>query len=651
MPSLTIDLDPKSDLHKKILDAVRDRVDASRTAFQSLYGKWRKAEEKSIAFIPEREVDALKRAKRDSGSPQYTTIQIPYSYAIMMASHTYWTTVFMSRTPVLQYTGRHGEPTQNVQALEAIMDYQVQVGSMLVPWYLWLADVGKYGIGIVGIYWDQQFSMISSIEEQEDMFLGIIPTGKIKKVKKSQRVMGYEGNCVYNLRPYDFYPDPRVTMGEFQKGEYVSVYRRLGWNTLLKRRDLGYYVNLDEIRPGKESSHDGMRTEGSSHYELPKSDTFFFLNNRNSKNTLENAIIPLYETYIELIPSEWGLGKGDLPEKWVFTTDAGHRVVIGASPLGANHDKFPFAVQILEPEGYQILPRGMPEILEPVQNTIDWLLNSHFYNVRKILNGQFVADPSRIMLSDLLDPMPGGIIRAKEAAYGTNMQEALYQLQTTDVTTNHLRDIQIMQMIGERAVGVNEQIMGQMMQGGRRTAQEVRSANTFGISRLKTNAEMFSAQAWTPMSAMLVQNTQQYYDANKMFRIAGDLMGQVGPQFMKVTPESILGFYDYVPVDGTLPIDRFAQANMWRELLVGMRNMPEIAQQYDMGKIFAWVAQLAGLKNINQFKMQAQVVPDQALLAGAQAGNVVPMPKMGGAIESMGNPPEPGQLTGMGTTG
>lgn len=650
MPSLTIDLDPNSELHKRILDAVRDRVDASKQAFQGLYTKWRKAEEKAIAFIPERDVDVLRRNKREAGSPQYTTIQIPYSYAILMASHTYWTTVFMSRTPVLQYTGRHGEPQQNVQALEALIDYQVQVGQMLVPWYIWFHDVGKYGIGIVGIYWDQQFSTISSIEEQEEMFLGIIPTGKIKKIKRSQRVMGYEGNCVYNLRPYDFFPDPRVTMGDFQKGEFVSVYRRIGWNTLLKRADLGYYTNLELVRPGKEPL-DGARTEGSPQLELPKADSFFFMNSRNQKNLLENAIIPFYETYIDLIPSEWGLGKGDLPEKWVFTSDAWHRVVIGASPLGANHDKFPFATQILEPEGYQILPRGMPEILEPVQNTVDWLLNSHFYNVRKILNGQYVVDPSRIMLTDMLDPNPGGIIRAKEAAYGEDMRTAVHQLQATDVTTNHLRDMQVMQMIGERAVGVNEQIMGQMMQGGRRTAQEVRSANTFGISRLKTNAEMFSAQAWSPMSQMLVQNTQQYYSQDKQFRIAGDLMGQVGPQFMNVTPESILGFYDYVTVDGTLPIDRFAQANLWREMFVAMRNMPDIAQQYDLGKLFAWVAQLAGLKNINQFKIQAQVVPDQMMAQQAQAGNVVPMPGRMTPPQSMGNAPEPGQLSGMGTTG
>jgi hypothetical protein len=45
--------------------------------------------------------------------------------------------------------------------------------------------------------------------------------------------------------------------------------------------------------------------------------------------------------------------------------------------------------------------------------------------------------------------------------------------------------------------------------------------------------------------------------------------------------------------------------------------------QYDLGGIFTWVAQLAGMKNINQFKIQ--VTPDQVLAAQMQQGNMVPM--------------------------
>lgn len=654
MPSLTLDIDYKSELHERILDACRVRIQASKAAYQEKYTKWREAEDRAIAFMPERNVDALRRSKREQGSPQYTTIQIPYTYSVLMASHTYWTTVFLSRTPVFQFDGRHGEAQQNVLALEAIVNYQQQVGQMLVPLYIWLYDVGKYGVGVLGNYWDEQFTTVSNIVEKEEMLFGLLKTGRTKKSKVTKRVLGYQGNKVYNFRPFDFFPDPRVPLWDFQSGEFCAVYRRFSWNQLLKRAALGYLIkdNIDRVRPGSEPP-DSNRVEGSSRLELPRNDTFLL--NREAKNnsgkTTESSFVPGYEVFIDLVPNEWGLGGSDMPEKWVFTIDAWAMTVLGAQPFGANHDKFPFCVTVLEPEGYSLAPRGMPEILEPVQNTMDWLINSHFYNVRKILNGQFIVDPSRIVVSDMLDPVPGGIIRAKAAAYGSDIRTAVSQLNAVDVTTNHLRDLQVIQHIGERAVGVNDQLMGSMMQGGRRTAQEVRSANTFGISRLKTNAEVFSAQGFAPLGTMLVQNTQQYYTGEQKFRIAGDLMRDATEQFQTVTPEDIAGFYDFVPVDGTLPIDRFAQANLWRELFIGLRSMPEVAGQYDVGKIFEWIAQLGGLKNLNRFKIQTQVVPDAQLAAQVQAGNVVPMAKPGSSGPDQTGIPQPGQLPGMGQAG
>src|SRR5690606_31800019 len=121
---------------------------------------------------------------------------------------------------------------------------------------------------------------------------------------------------------------------------------------------------------------------------------------------------------------------------------------------------------------------------------------------------------------------------------------------------------------------------------------------------------------------------------------------------MVITPEDIQGFYDFVAVDGTLPVDRFAQANLWRALLAEGTRYPQILAQYDLSKVFAWVAQLAGLKHINQFRVQIQ--DDGVLAAQAQAGNMVPAsasPNPGGGNAALPIVPEPGQVEGMGTTG
>ena len=620
MPSLTLDIKPGGTLSKRIIDGVRDRVLFSKRIYQNRHKKWITAEEAALAFLPERDVDAARRVTREKGKPQFTTIVIPYSYGVLMASHTYWTTVFLSRVPILQYSGRHGESEQQIQALEALTDYQVQVGGMLVPYYIWLLDVGKYGEGVIGMFWDEEESVISEIIEVDEQFLGLIPTGKKKKKKISKTVPGYVGNKIYNVRPFDFFPDPRVPLAKFQEGEFCAVYFELGWNTVLRRRDAGFYTNIDKLRKDGGTRLLGQREAGSAQLELPATDDIF--GELSARKTAD--VIKGFECHIELIPSAWGLGKGERPEKWVFTVTSDWTNVIGAQPLGAYHNKFPFQVIELEPEGYSIANRGIPEILKPIQDTMDWLINSHFYNVRKTLNNQFIVDPSRIVMKDVLDPWPGGTIRLKPAAYGTRASDAIHQFPVVDVTRGHLTDLQVMNQIGQRATGVNDQILGVLAaQGGRKTATEVRTSSTFGINRLKTSAEYFSAMGWGPMSQMMVQNSQQYYELERKFRLVGDLVEQAGPAFVNVDAAAIQGFYDFVPIDGTLPADRFAQANLWRELLGQMRNFPELLAQYDISKIFSWVAQLAGLKNINQFRTQMQ--SDETIAREVEKGNVVPL--------------------------
>jgi hypothetical protein len=236
------------------------------------------------------------------------------------------------------------------------------------------------------------------------------------------------------------------------------------------------------------------------------------------------------------------------------------------------------------------------------------------------------------------------LIRLKPEAYGSDPKTAMSQVQVVDVTRGHIADMREMDLMGQKAIGISEQIMGALRTTGRKTATEIRTSSSFGINRLKTNAEYFSAMGWAPMASMMVQNSQQYYDGDKQFKIVGDLLQEAGQEFMQVTPEDIAGFYDYISIDGTLPIDRLAQASLWKDLFAQMRQMPEITAQYDTGRIFAWVAQLAGLKNISQFKIQ--LGSDESLQQQAAAGNVVELGA--GGPEGGGAQNIPTQMAGIG---
>lgn len=645
MPSLTKNVPKNSQLHKKLVDMIDPRIKLAHKGQVTQHAAWTKAEDHVLAYVPESDLDAARRTRRDSyGEPKYTTIKIPYAYALLTAAHTYLTSVFFARNPILQFTARHGETENQVMSLEAIMDYQTHVGEMIGPYYIWLYDALKYGVGIVQEYWDREEIQYTTIEELQDP-----DNPEADPIKQLVRVrsLGYEGNKLLNISPFHFLPDPRVPLTQFQSGEFAFVRKRLSWETVMRRKAQGYYMNTEHLTSDHRNDFAGSTgSQGSSQLGRPEDATPEL---EMADGTKHPSIVAVYEGCITIIPKEWGLGQSDFPEKWMFTITGDLSTLIGVQPLGSIHGRFPFGVLESEIEGYGMWNRGLPEIMEGIGNTLDWLINQHFYNVRAALNNQFILDPSKIVSRDAEDGGPGFTYRLRPEAYGQDIRTFFHQIPVQDVTQGHVQDSNTMLAIGERVSGINDNILGVLSGGGRKTATEVRTSAGFGVNRLKTVSEYMSAQGFQQHTQRLVQNTQQYYDAEQKFKIAGKLIQEMGEDeaqnFLQVTQSDIQGFYDFVPVDGTLPVDRLALANLWKEILLQMRTVPGLLLRYDLGRIFAHVSQLAGIKNLNQFKIEP--TSQEALLQQADKGNLAPVGNGSGNNNAAGVPTS-GQSSGAG---
>lgn len=643
MPQFTKNV-PKSDgtggeLHRQLLKMLDARITLATKGCQYRHAEWAKAENSILAYIPETELDGKRRAARENaGEPKYTTIKLPYTYALVLTAHTYLSSVFFARSPVHQFSGRHGEGEQQVQALEAVINYQTTVGEMLAPYYIWLYDPLKYGIGIIEEYWDNEVVQFSQYDFEPDPN---DPSGEnMLKVQATVKMPGYQGNRICNISPFDFLPDPRVSVTNYQKGEFVFVKKTLSWESIVRRKAQGYYMNIEHLKQDKGAPAEGGGETNSQLRRPSENIGIVDIEDQEHPSTVD-----VYEGCVTVIPSEWKLGTSDYPEKWMFTLTQDKGTIIGVQPHGAMHCKYPYAVLESEVEGYGTFNRGLPEIAEPLQNTMDWLINQHFFNVRAALNNQFIIDPSKIVARDAEKGGPGFVYRIRPEAYGQDIKTFFHQIPVNDVTRTHVGDLQAMFSFGERAFGINDQMFGVMSGSGRKTATEVRTSTGFGVNRLKTMAEYMSATGFAQHSQRLVQMTQQYMSAGNKFKIAGTQIMEMGPaaanQFLNVDPQAIQGFYDFVPVDGTLPVDKLALANLWKELLLQMRTVPGLIQQYDLGRIFAHVASLAGVRNLQQFKIE--LGSPQQLLQQADAGNIVPIgagrsPGAGGGSNSRGVP-------------
>jgi hypothetical protein len=397
-------------LHAKIVEKLRDRKKMGWTARSNREEAWKQAENLFSGFVQETETDSRKRAARDlQGIPQYTTITIPYSYATLMTMHTYFASVFLSRQPVLQVQGRHAESQDSEQGLETLLDYQMNVGSNLVPLYTWLMDGGKYGEGWICQGWTRDSNMIPQMIEVPKTFMGFpIPGAPPEKQLQMKEVVNYEGLELFNIRPQDFYHDPTVTASNVQRGEFVGWQRMVSMNLVKKREAQGIYYNVDKLTAFSQPTII-MRTEGDNTYTPMSAAVLPLLDGTDPYAVLLDEVI------VELVPRDWGLAPRDGLEKWAFTM-ANECVLIGCQPLGLFHNQFPVDKVEYEIEGYNVAKRGMLEIIKPLNDTLDWLINTHFYNVRKALNNEWIYDPSVLSQRDVERPGPGKLVRVRPEA-------------------------------------------------------------------------------------------------------------------------------------------------------------------------------------------------------------------------------------------
>ena len=600
MPKPTLSAENKRKLARLVCDAVKQSDEKMTERVKG----WDESEKMNQAYIPA--ADAARNAKRSAEEFSFTKLVIPYSYAMMMAEHTYLTSIFLGRPNPFQLAARNGTGQNDVLAMESVLDYQNVKGEMMVPLYIGLYDLSMYGVACVGSYWDEETVSISTWAEQPVVVEGVA-SEKTEEVYQEIFEILYNGNRLFNVKPKEMILDTRVGFAQFQTGEFFGRRVSMAINELKLSDD---YFDLDLI----DTSGLSMDANDSENPALVETERY----NSTLDPEKRKNFARLYELYFKLVPADYGLSPNKNEEIWVLTVANGS-VLVGASPSGWLHGRFPYDLMIREFDGYTLSSRGIPDIGRPLNDTMNWLVNSHMFNVERTLNNEFIFDPSIINAKDFMDPLPGKRVRVRAEGYGKDIRNSFMQIPMHDVTQTHLQDIRLVEAMFQRVFGINDQMLGALANGGRKTATEVRSAAGFGLNRLKALSEFISVMFFGPLTRKLVSNSRQMYDSEMKFKIFQD--EGMGGELREISIEDITGEFDFAPVDGAMPIDRMAQTMIYKELLMAMQTMPAIAGRYDVAMFFAYTAKLAGVKNLKSFEIQ---LADQKKIAQEAAlGNLV----------------------------
>lgn len=629
-----LDLRPGSSLHEAIKSAVLDRAQESYDIIKRRHPDWKKTDETLTAFIDHDEAEETLKAA-DPRRP--ISIVVPYSYATLETLLTYLTSAFLD-LPIFKYEPVSDDGTIGCIMLEKVIEQQCLRYAIGLNLHTQFRDSLSYGFGIGAPVWMQTFGWRT--ERQ--------PGGGSIRYQD----LRFEGNEIVNVDPYYSLPDPNVPIHEVQRGEFFGWYERTNYIQLLDQESSDpdmFNVKFLKSQDGRSITLMGTTDPSGRESRFGGSST------RDSSIRILTRPIDVVHMYVNLIPKDWGLGDKEYPEKWYFAI-AGDSIVIQAKPLGLDHDMFPVVTCAPDYDGYSVTPISRMELIYGLQGVLDFLFNSHVTNVRKAINDMLIVDPYLINMADLENPEPGKLVRMRKAAWGRGVQNAVEQLNVTDITKNHMQDAMHTIDFIQRTSGGVDSLMGIMRSSGeRRSATEARDSRMSALSRLAKAAKIASMMTMQNYAYMFASHTQQLMDQETYVNTSGRhqqmLMEEyyVNEKNIKVTPYDLNIDYDVLPHDGTVEVGEHLE--IWAQLFQILSTQPAIGTGFDMVRIFKHIARMGGAKNINDFvrkggSFDIKTAQDQTVQNEVQKGNLQPIGQ-GGGMRGMLNAIDTGAAEGV----
>lgn len=617
-----LDLDPNSELHKKIITEVWRHCSDSSMQMSKRYPYWKKIDQTLTAYI---RPDDAERAVKLSDDRKPISIVVPYSYATLETLLTYFTAAFLDN-PYFRYDGVSPEDIKGAALMQLIVDMHCMRNKVGLALHTMFRDSLSYGFGVVAPKWTKEYGSKIILQDRVAPFFS-----KFMNLGK-QRVMQpatlFEGNELWNIDPYLYLPDPNVPIHLPQRGEFVGWIEMSNYMALLSLekndQDMFNVQYLSQMIGGS----------GVSQYNKAKSDTGRDVKTGGSNLVVGSTTRPIdvIWQYVNLIPNEWGLSNSGSPEKWLFGV-AADKIVVCAKPMGLAHNKFPVAVCAPDYDGYSVTPISRMEITYGLQETLDWLFNSHITNVRKAINDMLIYDPSLVNANDLKDPAPGKLIRMRRAAWGRGVDKAVAQLNVQDVTKGHITDAGYIVDLFQRISAATDSLSGIARKEGERvSAKEAGNVYQSSLSRLTKAAKIASLQAMGDIGYFFANHTQQLMSQDVYVKQAGqwpDVLAKEYPNAsrIKATPFDLVVEYDLLIKDGS--IVHGGESDLWTQMFTTVAQNPALWQQLDVVKIFTHIARKLGAKDVYEFvkqapPMQTSVQSPEEIEKQVQQGNLVP---------------------------
>lgn len=601
----TVQIDPSSPKHDKLVRLVQSRRDFANRELGTPKEKWRSAEKLYRSFVDPDELTPEGKKR----NPFEDSIILPLTYALTQTQLAFDLAAFTQRRPMIPLDGDGPEDVRPAKVMEQVLHHESVQQGQLVDLYGWLLDRRRYGVGFLWTTWLQDVGYRTRTTTTPGLTIFGRKVTADHVVSRQEPFVRFEGNESFVADPFKLWWDPRVPVARIQKGEFCGRTVRRSYSYMREQEAAGFYMNVSKIPrdPNLRQAARGQETGGeSSRDEIAGLNDQFLQTRGDTLDFQDKGYVDLDEAVIRFIPSDYELGRA-MPELWWITL-ANDRIIVRAEPFDADHQQYPVAAMEASPDPHSRLNPGNVEILSGIARIATWLLNSHVENVKKALNDSLIVNPGVVEMKDVQSPQPGKLIRIKREFYNdaAAFEKAIKQLEVHDVTGTHMSDINAIFEVAQRVAAAPENLQG-VISNKDRTLGEQQLAMTAATGRLRAELQLAWVQGVGPWTRQRIANIQQYMTQERWVRIVGDWpkamrMDQNYP-FLRVGDKDLMGQFTYQIIDGTIRTNEEV-AKAIQELWMAAVKDQVLRQVYDTEYMFEQIAIARGFTNVDDFLRQ-----------------------------------------------
>lgn len=598
--------DLTEDEERRIVDYVKSCVDMSYHKIKKRYDHWMEADRAHDVYVPPDATQFREKAV------------IADTRAVADTVLTYLMAALGGRNPMFQLEGLNRSSRKVSSILERVLHSQMRRTAGEARIAQMLLDSIRYGFAPTKIVWDA----------------------------------GQNQNRIVNFDPRRCFPDPRVSWGDWEQWQYVVFTDYVSYNTLASSK---LYPKLEKhpslrhrIAPPRNSwdAHRWHKEEGRGLNIDPASP--------NQRERMDHAYFTLGdarvtdECWVRFAGHEIGIPTID--QVWMVITILDENVCIRMqlNPYGR---QFPVVMGGLYNDNHKTWGQSLYDLMLPMHDIATWLLRSRIDNVQAALNNLIFVDPTQVMVPDLIDRNPWGVVRTMP---GSKPGDGVFIAQVPDVTRGHWNDITAMSDLKQRVSSASDAQQG-MPTPDVRTATEIQRLTQLGSQRLGVLSRVISATTIRPMVRMMVSNIQDAVEIDGSIKIDPDKMpsqlaDMVEDGYIDFNQNDLQGKVDYLVIDGTLPVEPTRNAETWMNMLQIM-SQTGLNMEYKMGKIAEEAIRALGISDLDQFRISeeerqqgatpsqqlammekmrgASVQPNEQIQDEVSKGNLVPIREAG----------------------